>query len=301
VIDRPPRALGAPPAIRPSERLRVGAIALGALILVAGCLPTANGAVAAAVGTPAPRPGTPGPSPVDVATMTLRPTPTPSIAVATATPTTAPTASPSPSPTPSPSPSGPYAVNLYRKGDFVTQANKHQCVSAAMQVMLNVIGPTNDRRTSTQATLARLAKRLSNHHDGGTEPEGWARGLERRDAGDYAVVAETTIDKAVRRAIAAIRATGRPVGLLVWRGAHSWVLHGFETTADPATTDDYEVTGLWVSDPWYPRISSIWGASRKPNQRITVKQLREDYRKWRRPTGRYPGKDGKYVLVIPVA
>ena len=90
-------------------------------------------------------------------------------------------------------------------------------------------------------------------------------------------------------------------GLLVWRGAHSWVLHGFETTADPALTDDYEVTGLWVSDPWYPRVSSIWGASRKPNQRITVKQLREDYLKWRRPTGRYPGKDGKYVLVIPVA
>ena len=30
-----------------------------------------------------------------------------------------------------------------------------------------------------------------------------------------------------------------------------------------------------------------------------MKQLREDYLKWRRPTGRYPGKDGQYVLVLP--
>ncbi len=191
-------------------------------------------------------------------------------------------------------------MNLYGKGDFVTQANKHQCVSAAMQIMLNIVGPKNDRRVSTQANLARLAKRLSDAKKGGTEPEGWARGLERRGAGDYKVVAASSVASAVRRGVEALRATGRPVGLLVWRGAHSWVLHGFEATADPATTDDWKVTAIWVSDPWYPRISSIWGASRKPNQRITVKQLREDYLKWRRPTGRYPGKDGKYVMVLPV-
>ena len=83
-------------------------------------------------------------------------------------------------------------------------------------------------------------------------------------------------------------------------GAHSWVLHGFETSRDPAVTDDYKVRGLWVSDPWYPRVSSIWGPSRKPNQKITVKQLREDFLKWRRPTGRYPDQDGQYVLILPV-
>jgi len=191
-------------------------------------------------------------------------------------------------------------MNLYRKGDFVTQANKHQCVSAAMQIMLDIVGPKNDRRVSTQAALAKLAKKLSGAKNGGTEPEGWARGLERRGAGDYAVAVAPTVGSAVRHAIQAMRATGRPVGLLVWRGAHSWVLHGFETTGDPARSDDWKVTAIWVSDPWYPRISSIWGPSRKPNQRITVKQLREDYLKWRRPTGRYPGKDGKYVMVVPV-
>jgi hypothetical protein len=281
-----------------SSRHRLTPVVASLLVVgsIWGCAPSGSGAVAGAVATPA--------SVVAVVPVAT-PTPTPSAsttdtptATATPTPTATPTASPTP--TAAPTPSGPIKVNLYGKGDFVSQATKDQCVAGAMQIMLNVVGPENDRRKSTQARLAVLARSLSDARDDGTEPEGWARGLAERGAGDYEVVVEATMGKAVRRGIEAIRATGRPVGLLVWRGAHSWVLHGFETTADPAVTDDYEVAGIWVSDPWFPRISSIWGPSRKPNQRITVKQLREDYLKWRRPTGKYPGKDGKYVLVIPV-
>jgi hypothetical protein len=282
--------------------------------LVAGCAAPGRGAVAGAVGTPDPTVVAPGSSPsaapvlIPIASAATGATGSPPIggaslspaATVLPTPPAAPSPTPTPSPSPTPVPSGPYAMNLYGKGDFVSQANVHQCVSAAMQIMLNVIGPRNDRTKATQATLARLAKRLSDHPDGGTEPRGWARGLERRGAGDYAVAVESTRTKAIRRAVEAIRATGRPVGLLVWRGAHSWVLHGFTATADPALTDDYKVTGLWVSDPWYPRISSIWGPSRKPNQKITPKQLTEDYLKWRRPTGRYPGMDGRFVLIVPV-
>ena len=283
--------MSSPP--RPAPPTLAIAIALLVAVLAAACAPGTSGGVAAAVGTPAPT-SSPIPTPTASPVPTASPSPTP-------TPTATPSPTPTPTTTPSPTPTGPYAVNLYGKGDFVSQATKDQCVAAAMQIMLNIVGPENDRSKRTQASLARLAKRLSDARDGGTEPEGWARGLERRGAGAYTVVVEPTMGKAVRRAVEAIRATGRPVGLLVWRGAHSWVLHGFETTADPAVTAEYKVSGLWVSDPWYPRVSSIWGASRKPNQRITVKQLREDYLKWRRPTGRYPGKDGEYVLVIPVS
>ena len=32
---------------------------------------------------------------------------------------------------------------------------------------------------------------------------------------------------------------------------------------------------------------------------MPVSLLPEDILPWRRPTGRYPGKDGKYVLVLP--
>ena len=160
-----------------------------------------------------------------------------------------------------------------------------------------------DRRPlgQTQARIAALAESLSEAREGTTEPLGWARGLEKLGGGKYAVVVAPTRGKAIERAVRAIRATGRPAGLLVWRGAHSWVLHGYESTADPAGPGAMTVTHLYVSDPWYPRISSIWGPSRGPNARITPKQLEEDFLQWRRPTGRYPGMDGQYVLILPVA
>ena len=190
-------------------------------------------------------------------------------------------------------------MNLYRKGDFVSQATKDQCVAAAMQIMLNIVGPKDDTSTRTQARLDKLAQELSHARNGGTEPRGWAAALEQLGGGGYRVEIAPSRTRAILRAVTAIRATGRPVGLLVWRGAHSWVLHGYETTADPLAGVPFTVTHIYVSDPWYPRVSSIWGPSRGPNARITPKQLEEDYLPWRRPTGRYPGMDGQFVLVLP--
>jgi len=264
------------------------AATIGLSAFVVNSAPT--GAVAAATGTPAATP--------TATTVVAEVTPSPSSDLPSASPEISPEPSPSSSPKPAPKPV--LAMNLYRNGDFVSELTPVQCVSAAMQIMLNVVGPKNDRTTRTQTALAKLAKSLSDAPYGGTEPLGWARGLQRRGAGHYPVVVEATLIKAVRRRVAAIRATRRPVGLLVWRGAHSWVLHGFETTADPAGSDSWSVSRIYVSDPWYPRLSRIWGRSRGPNARITPKQLTEDYLPWKRPTGRYPGMDGKYVLVIPV-
>ena len=267
----------------------VAAAVVGISIAVAATSPAAEGAVAGVTG----RPSVAAESPIP----TRRPSPGPT-ATPTPTPTPAPPSAPPASPTPTPKPV--LAMNLYRKGDFVSQATKDQCVSAAMQIMLNIIGPTNDQTKTTQARLARIAEDLSNAPNGGTEPRGWASGLERLGAGKYKVEIAPSRSKAIVRAVRAIRATGRPVGLLVWRGAHSWVLHGFEASADPAAGTPLQIRYLYVTDPWYPRISSIWGPSRGPNARITLKQLEEDYLQWRRPTGRYPGMDGQYVLVLPV-
>ena len=255
---------------------------------------TRAGEVAGVTGRPA-VPASPSPAAVRA---TAQPTPEP-------TPTPSPTAEPPPTqtlaPTPTPAPKPVLAMNLYRKGDFVSQATKDQCVSAAMQIMLNIIRPTADVTKRTQARIAALATDLSNARDGGTEPLGWARGLGRLGGGKYVVAVAPTRGKAIERAVRAIRATGRPVGLLVWRGAHSWVLHGYEATADPAGPGPMKVTRLYVSDPWYPRVSSIWGPSRGPNAKITPKQLEEDFLQWRRPSGRYPGMDGQFVMILPVA
>jgi DNA gyrase inhibitor GyrI len=268
------------------------------IIGVAACIgATEAGGVAGVTGGPSGGPALVSTS--AVAKATAWPTPR-AIPAPTPSPTPAPTPSPTLAPSPTPTTEPVLAMNLYRKGDFVSQATKDQCVSAAMQIMLNIVGPTDDRSKATQARIDALATDLSGARPGATEPLGWARGLEELGGGRYAVVVAPTRGKAIERAVRAIRATGRPAGLLVWRGAHSWVLHGYQSTVDPASTETMTVTHLYVSDPWYPRISSIWGPSRGPNARITPKQLEEDFLQWRRPTGRYPGMDGQYVLILPV-
>jgi len=193
-------------------------------------------------------------------------------------------------------------LDLYRKGDFVSQARADWCVPASIQTMMNVIDPGASRSRPSQRTLDRLARSLSSARlvGLGSEPEGWAGALNQRGFGPYVVVAERTRQAAFAVAARAIRLTGKPVGLLMWRGAHAWVMSGFEATADPATTDDFTVTHVRVSDPWYPRTSSTWGRARHPDARVAVADLAGSFLPWHRPTVRYAELDGRFVLVVPV-
>ena len=45
---------------------------------------------------------------------------------------------------------------------------------------------------------------------------------------------------ALQVAARAIRETKRPVGLVMWRGRHAWVMSGFESIGDPAIHDDVD-------------------------------------------------------------
>lgn len=194
----------------------------------------------------------------------------------------------------------PFEINIYRSKAFVSQATKKLCVAGAMQTMLNMTLPEQDHSGAFQKQIARIARELSNGPTPGTEPLGWARGLEELGAGHYSVRVVKTRSEAVRLAAISLRQTRRPVGLLAWYGAHAWVMHGFVSDRDPALTEDFTVSGLFISDPWYPRVSTIWGASNPPDTLVPVKRLPEDYKPWSRPTARYPDMDGRYVLVVPV-
>jgi len=301
-LHRPPSAIAAVAAL-------VAALLVALLVaLVLGACSAATGArqspspVASAadavVATPSP---SPSPARVVVrvpAARSPRPThPGP-------TPTPAPTAAPTPALEPAPGP-GPFAIDLYRDGDFVSQARADWCVPASILTMVNLADGEAVRagRPATQATLDRLARSLSTDRlvGAGSEPEGWAGALNELGLGQYAVIAEATREEAIAAAARALRLTGRPVGLLMWRGAHAWVMSGFEATADPAWTDEFRVTHVRVVDSWHPRRSSIWGPAQVPDARIAVSSLAEDYLPWRRPTVRYPEKDGRFVLVVPVA
>jgi hypothetical protein len=198
----------------------------------------------------------------------------------------------------------PVAIDLYDDGDFVSQARGDWCVPASIVMMANLIERGGTARgLPSQGRLDRLARSLSTDRlvGAGSEPEGWAGALNELGFGPYVVVSERTREGAIATAARAIRATDRPVGLLMWRGAHAWVMSGFEATADPVVTDDFVVTHIRVLDPWYPRTSSIWGPGQAPDTRIAVSRLADDFLRWRRPTVRYAEKDGQFVLVLPVA
>ncbi len=270
--------------------------------VAAGATPGATDRPSAPVATPGPGSATPSGGASGVPPSTG---PAPSVA-----PSVAPSATPSSSPggsgsttgglKPAPRP-GPFAMDLYRTGDFVSEKRVTWCAPAAMQTMINVMTRGADTTRETQALLQRISRRLGPAPDGGPEPEGIARTLTSLGYGSWQVLAMPTRAAAVKAAVKAIRLTGRPADLLVWRGAHNWVVSGFTATNDPALGDDFTVTALRIEDVWYPRISTIWGPSRRPDVLVPVGLLPEDYLPWKRPTGRYPGKDGRFVLVIPVA
>ena len=200
-----------------------------------------------------------------------------------------------------------YTRDVSSRADFVAQTNFVQCVGASMQMMLNMIEPGRDRTARTQRRLQNLARAWSGPRPGGGDRQGasvrgWAAGLNIEGGGPYMLVGEDSLQSALRTAARAIAETGRPVGLLVWRGRHAWVMSGFTATADPRKTDDFNVTRAMIHDPLYPHGSSVWGPSPSPGEALTVKEVGRQFVRRRNNTrwiGQNSALGGKWVLVMP--
>jgi hypothetical protein len=198
-------------------------------------------------------------------------------------------------------PSRSYELDLGKRADFVAQTNFVQCVGASMQMMLNMIEPGVDRTARTQSRLQRLARGLSGTRpDGrvrqGASVRGWTAGLNQLGAGPYRLVGAVTIDDAVLMAARAMRRTGKPVGLLMWRGRHAWVMSGFRATRDPLLPGA-RVTSVFVEDPLYPFGSKVWGPSPAPGAALSVAKLGRQFVP--RSSWSQSALTGKYVLVLP--
>jgi hypothetical protein len=190
-------------------------------------------------------------------------------------------------------------MNLFRKGDFVAQYTFEWCVGASLQMALNMA--TDDSRTSRtdQQRLWEMARDTSFSPFGGANPRGWTATLNELGIGPYELVSIPTFEGALDVAAEAIRATKRPVGLVMWRGRHAWVMSGFESTADPRTFDDFDVTGIRVLDPLYPHGSSVWGRSPRPNSLVSPETLGRQF-VLRDSTRVNLGVPPGYLLVLPV-
>lgn len=297
----------APPRTSRSHRLGSFLMALGVVALAAGSLygtvvviRTAFGpAFAGAPGPSEPTVVRPSPAGSGSILVDLSSSPGASTGAASSRPPVAPSASPAATPKP-----GPFRIDLYRGGAFISELTAVWCLPAAMQTSANMMdihaGKRPDRTRARQKQLFDLARSIAPSRDGAAEPEGWAAGLTKLGYGKYTVSAQPSIKAAIQVAAKALRTTGRPVGLMVWRGVHSWVMSGFTATADPAVTSNYTVTAVYIEDVWYPRISSIWGRSRPPDSLVPVNRLPKDFLPWRLPWAHYPGKDGRFVMVVPV-
>jgi hypothetical protein len=184
--------------------------------------------------------------------------------------------SPSGSAIPAP-PRTAFAMNLYRRGDYVAQYTLEWCVGASLQMALNMTTAKDDTSRDFQQRLWTMAQARSSSPFGGANPRGWTAALNDLGIGPYELVSIPGFDEALRVAATAIRETRRPVGLVMWRGRHAWVMSGFESIGDPSVHDDATVTGVRVLDPLYPNRSQTWGPSPKPNALITPATLAKQF------------------------
>jgi hypothetical protein len=266
----------------------------------------ASAAVPEASGAPAPGgdsvtggESTPSASP---STSSATPTPDP-------TPAPAPAASPDPTDDPPVTPrpvaandAEPFDMNLYRKGDFVAQYTFEWCVGASLQMALNMSTDKQYTTRANQETLWEMARDRSFSPFGGANPTGWTATLNELGIGPYVLVSIPTLDEALTVAAEAIRATERPVGLVMWRGRHAWMMSGFESTADPAKADAFEVTGIRVQDPLYPNGSSVWGPSPRPNSLVSPATLGKQFVVRDVTRSRVNlGVPSGYLMIVPVA
>jgi hypothetical protein len=299
----PPRRLGGDPSLRKD---------LGLLVFLAAAVVTGiigwNVSGALTREALAPRPSPTGAALPASARPTHLPTPTPATdpsASAAATATPGATAAPTPTPRPE---RRPVDVRIEDRpvAAFVTEKEVTWCAAAAVQITLNVNGPAAriDRSRAFQAEIRKLQVALTTRRDsrnGGAGPLGMVASLERLGKVDYELRIYPTRAAALRGAAKAIGETRHAAILLAWRGAHAWVMTGYRADADPTVFANATISGAYILDPWYPRVSSIWGPSDGPGVYQNAAEMRRNFLPWRRPEGRYPGRDGQFLVLIPAS
>lgn len=253
----------------------------------------------------------PPPNRPTVATVVVTPTPRPS-------PTVEETLEASASPTPSPTPlvRSPVDVALVpdHEAVFTSQITNKDCAVAGTQMVLTILGlgaPGDAFQTEIHDRIGEWES-WEDSHNGGWGPGAVSLALAAYGADGYEIRAYDTYTDALRESAIAITLMDKPVVMFPWWGAHTWVMTGFRADADPALFDDAAISGAYILDPWYPRVSSIWGASDPPGTFQDLAELERNWPAyqgppgyeavgpaWTRPEGVYPARDGRFVVLLP--
>ena len=198
--------------------------------------------------------------------------------------------------------SGRYSV--WSEQAFSPQYLNASCVGATIQMTLNLVRGVKDRSKSRQLEYLAYAAQTSKYPvlDDGADPEGWAQALNHFSSGDadYGWTTSPSMQSALHLAALQLRSTGKPIGLTVHFGRHAWLMTGFESAVDPATSTDFEVTAAQVVGPLWP-LGTLNGEHFDPGPGtwMSTRDLARKFDAYVEPD--QPLWFGKYVMVVPDA
>ncbi len=239
--------------------------------------------------------------------------------IVTPDPSPSPTADVRPSDRPTPAPTvAREPVDLAVVDDheavFTSQITEKDCAVAGTQMVLTILGlgdASNEFQTEIHDRIGEWES-LDDSLNGGWGPAAVALALAAYGEPGYEIRAYESYDDALRDSAIAITELDKPVVMFPWWGAHTWVMTGFRADADPVAFPDAEITGAYILDPWYPRVSSIWGPSDPPGSFEDLTELERNWPAfegppgyeqigpgWTRPEGAYPDRDGRFVVLLP--
>ena len=105
---------------------------------------------------------------------------------------------------------------------------------------------------------------------------------------------------ALRAAATRMRATGKPVGIIVWGSnkGHGWVMTGFRASADPRATSDYTVSSIQAMGSLWPH-GTINGKPYDPGPRewVGMNELQKKYTRFYDRNA--PAWHGHWLTVLP--
>jgi hypothetical protein len=233
----------------------------------------------------------------------------------------------------------PRSMNLFTSSGFRFQdPNWAACTSTSVRTMLNLVAMRGSRgagfiwRATNSGIVRDRILAWERSHDtmtggNGSDPHGWRNALNyygwgvaalRTGGRVYEDASYTTYDGAMKAAVRAMAMTGKPVGLLGWRGAHAQMVTGyyglvgkpFARDATGKYTNAFSVGGFYLTDPLR--------SSATVNRAVTYAGLR-DTTNYRLRFQRYYETDsllddtytpgvtvsklewyGRFVLVLPV-
>jgi hypothetical protein len=162
-------------------------------------------------------------------------------------------------------------INLYRSGVFLSQPDNRTCAPTVVKMTLNVMR----RSSSSVFGLYDLGRRHQTYYPyPGLDPDGELYTLRVYGGSGFRINNSASFTSAIKAAAKSIATSRRPTTLYVNAGNHVWMMNGFTATANPLLTNNFVVTGVNVTGPYYFGHPMAGGYDHAPNVYLSLTQLR---------------------------